>query len=78
MPTFSSAVTFTRENDLGKLRITGRADHACDISRVNGEFACRVHAARDRQVLNDRMFFGRALDLTKQAEIQSLAGAAVA
>ena len=61
-------------NDLGKLRITGRADHACDISRVNGEFACRVHAARDRQVLNDRMFFGRALDLTKQAEIQSLAG----
>ena len=61
-------------NDLGKLRITGRADHACDISRINGEFACRVHAARDRQVLNDRMFFGRALDLTKQAEIQSLAG----
>ena len=61
-------------NDIGKLRIPSRADHACDIARINGEFACRVHAARDRQVLNDRMFFGRALDLTKQAEIQSLAG----
>ena len=76
----------TAHADLGIHRHVNTGDHAGDIrvfavahntghvARTNGELAAGVHAALDRQILDDGVRIAGALHIAEQAQIHTLTG----